>query len=166
MNYPYTRQSPYFGAIMFLCSKRRFIEMAVQHGMACNLESEDQLKRANERGQDLLKQLEERYRTDYTKMTIEIDAALWWALRIILAVVVLSLVIAGLLGRVSLSLPLDYVKVTTFVGSTLVAWATLMELGGDFPVWDGKAFPQMAHTVVFKSIFVPGVLLVLTGVLG
>lgn len=139
--------------------------MAVQHGMACNLESEDQLKRANERGHELLKQWEERYRTDYTKMTVAIDRALWSALRIILVVVALSLGIAGLLGRVSFTLPLDYVKATTFVGSTLVAWATLMELGGDFPVWNGKAFPQLAHTVVFKSIFVPGVLLVLTGML-
>ena len=165
MNYPYTRQSPYLGAIMFLLSKRTFIEMAVQHGMACNLESEDQLKSANERGQELLKRWEEQYRTDYTKMTIEIDAALWSALRIILVVVVLSLGVAGLLGRVSFSLPLDYIKSTTFVGSALVAWATLMELGGDFPVWDGRAFSQLAHTVVFKSIFVPGVLLVLTGML-
>jgi hypothetical protein len=165
MNYPYRRQSPYLGAIMFLWSKRTFIEMAVQHGMACNLESEDQLKRANERGQELLKHWEEQYRSGYTKMTIAIDTALWWALSIILVVVVLSLGIAWLLGRVSLSLPLDHIKATTFVGSTLIAWATLMELGGDFPVWDGKAFPQLAHAVVFKSIFVPGVLLVLTGML-
>ena len=165
MNYPYTRQSPYLGAIMFLFSKRRFIEMAVQHGMACNLESEDQLKLANERGNELLKQWEDTYRTDYTKMTIAIDAALWSALRTILVVIVLSVGIAGLLCRVSFSLQLDYIKATTFVGSTLVAWATLMELGGDFQVWDGKAFPQLAHTVVFKSIFVPGVLLVLTGML-
>lgn len=139
--------------------------MAIQDGMARNLESEDQLKCANERGDELLKQWEELYRADYAKMTIEIDRALWSALRIIVVVVVLSLGIAGFLGRVGVLLPLDHVKATTFFGSTLIAWATLMELGGDFPVWDGKAFPQLAHTVVFKSIFVPGVLLVLTGML-
>ena len=75
-------------------------------------------------------------------------------------------VVAGLaLGRISLSLPIDASKVLAFTGSALVAWATLMELGGDFPVWDGKAFPQLAHTVVFKAIFVPGVAMVLASVL-
>ena len=139
--------------------------MAVLDGMACNLDSEDQRKRADEKGPELLRQWEERYRSDYTKMTSAINTALWSAFWIIVAVIILSLGFAAYLERVSLSLPIDLVKSTTFMGSALVAWATLMELGGDFPVWDGKAFPQLAHTVIFKAIFVPGVLLVLTSIL-
>ena len=165
MSYPYTRQSPYFGAIMFFLSKKKFIEMAVLHGMARNLESPDQLKAAQERGEELLHHWEETYRTDYTKMTVAIDAALWSAFWTIVGVVVLALVIAAIFERIGLSLPIDYGKSTTFLGSTLVAWATLMELAGDFPVWNGKAFPQLAHTVIFKSIFVPGVFLILTSIL-
>ena len=133
--------------------------------MALNLESEDQRKRADENGPQLLKQWEEHYRSDYTKMTNAINAALWSAFWTIVAVITLSIGVAAYLERVSPSLPLDIVKSMTFVGSALVAWATLMELGGDFPVWDGKAFPQLAHTVIFKAIFVPGVLLVLTSLL-
>lgn len=165
MSYSYKRQNPYLGACVFFLSKKRFIEMAVLDGMAGNLESEDQRNRADEIGPKLLRQWEERYRSDYTEMTIAINTALWSAFWIIVAVIVLSLGFAAYLERVSLSLPLDLVKTTTFLGSALVAWATLMELGGDFPVWDGRGFPQLAHTVIFKAIFVPGVLLLLASIL-
>lgn len=150
---------------MFFLSRKKFVEMAVLDGMALNLEQEDQRKRAEEGGSTLLKQWEEHYRSDYAKMTTEINAALWSAFWTIVVVVAISAGIAAYLDRASLSLPLDIVRSITFIGSGLVAWATLMELGGDFPVWDGKAFPQLVHTVIFKAIFVSGVLLVLTGIL-
>jgi hypothetical protein len=76
MNYPYARQNPYLGACLFFLLKKKFIEMAVLHGMAINLEAEDQRQRVEDRGTELLKQWEERYRSDYVKMTNEINAAL------------------------------------------------------------------------------------------
>ena len=91
--------------------------------------------------------------------------ALWSAFWAIVVVIAIATGVAAYLDRVGPSLPLNTVKSMTFAGSALVAWATLMELGGDFPVWDGKAFPQLAHTVIFKAIFLPGVLLILTSVL-
>ncbi|MDP1637358.1 MAG: hypothetical protein Q8K74_12345 [Candidatus Nitrotoga sp.] len=139
--------------------------MAVLHGMACNLEADDQRKRADERGLPLLKQWEETYRSDYAKMTEEINTALWSAFWTIVVVIALSIGVAASIDRVGLLLPLDPVRTVTFIGSALVAWATLMELGGDFPVWDGKAFPQLAHGVIFKVIFLSGVSLVLTSIL-
>jgi len=165
MSYPYTRQSPYRGAFLFFLSKKRFIEMGVLHGMAVNLERQDQQRAVEDRGVQLLNQWEEQYRSDYTTMTNAINAALWSAFWTIVIVVAIAIGIATFLDRISPSLPLDTVRSMTFAGSALVAWATLMELGGDFPVWDGKAFPQLAHTVIFKTIFVPGVLLILTSVL-
>jgi len=139
--------------------------MAVAHGMACNLEADDQRKRADEGGSAVLKRWEETYRSDYAKMTVEINAALWSAFWTIVVIVAFAIGVAAKLDRFGLSLPFDPVRAVTFIGSALVAWATLMELAGDFPVWDGKAFPQLAHTVIFKAIFLPGILLVLTSVL-
>lgn len=165
MSSTYARQSPYLGACVFFLSKKKFIEMAVHDGMALNLENEDQRKKVNEKGPQLLKQWEEHYRSDYTEMTQAINSALWTAFWIIVVVIVLSIGVAAYLERVSPSLPPNTVRSMTLVGSALVAWATLMELGGDFPVWDGKTFPQLAHTIIFKAIFVPGVLLGLTSVL-
>ena len=117
--------------------------MAVLHGMACNLEADDQRKRADERGLPLLKQWEETYRSDYAKMTEEINAALWSAFWTIVVVIALSIGIAASIDRVSLSLPLDPVRTVTFIGSALIAWATLMELGGDFPVWMVRRFRSL-----------------------
>jgi hypothetical protein len=165
MSYPYARQNPYRGAYVFFVSKSKFIDMAVAHGMACNLEADDQRTRAAEGGSAVLKQWEKTYRSDYTEMTIVINAALWSAFWIIVIVVALAIGVAANLDRLGLSLPLDPVRAVTFIGSALVAWATLMELAGDFPVWDDKAFPQLAHTVIFKIIFLSGILLVLTSVL-
>ena len=150
---------------MFFVSKSKFLDMAVAHGMACNLESDDRRKRADDGGSDVLKRWEETYRSDYTEMTTEINAALWSAFWTIVVVVVIAIGVAANLDRIGLSLPLDPVRAVTFIGSALVAWATLMELAGDFPVWDGKAFPQLAHTVIFKVIFLSGILLVLSSVL-
>lgn len=165
MNYPYSRQNPYIGACVYFLSKKKFTEMAVLDGMAMNLEAEDQRKRAEERDSQLLKQWEEQYRSDYATMTNAINAALWSALWTIVVIIAISTGIAAYIDRVDPSLPMDIVRSMTFAGSALVAWATLMELGGDFPVWDEKAFPQLAHAIIFKAIFVPGVLLVLTSVL-
>ena len=165
MSYPYARQNPYLGACVFFVSKSKFIDMAVAHGMACNLEADDQRKRADEGGSAVLKKWEETYRSDYSEMTTEINAALWSAFWTIVVVVAFSIGVAAELNRLALSLPLDPVRAVTFIGSALVAWATLMELAGDFPVWDGKAFPQLAHTVIFKVIFLSGILLVLTSIL-
>jgi hypothetical protein len=165
MSYPYARQNPYLGACVFFLSKGKFLDMAVAHGMARNLEADDQRKRADEGGAAVLKQWEEIYRKDYTKMTAEINAALWSAFRTIAFVVALAIGVATNLDRLGLSLPFDPIRTVTFIGSALVAWATLMELAGDFPVWDGKAFPQLAHTVIFKVIFLSGILLILTSVL-
>lgn len=165
MNYPYTRQNPYLGACVFFVSKKKFVDMAVLHGMACNLEADDQRKRADESGLPLLRLWEETYRSGYGDMTREISAALWSAFWATVVVATLSIGIAAHLDRVSLALPLDSPRAVTFIGSALVAWATLMELGGDFSVWDGKAFPQLTHTILFKAIFLSGILLVLISVL-
>ena len=165
MSYSYARQNPYLGACVFFVSKRKFIDMAVAHGMACNLEADDQRKRADEGGAAVLTRWEETYRSDYSKMTTEINGALWSAFWTIVVVAAFSIGVAANLNRLALSLPLDPVRAVTFIGSALVAWATLMELAGDFPVWDGKAFPQLAHTVIFKVIFLSGILLVLTSIL-
>lgn len=139
--------------------------MAVLDGMTANLESEDQRKRAEQAGPQLLTQWEQTYRSDYSRMTEAINAALWRSFWIIVGVAIIAGVISVYVERLSVVLPFDAVRSMTFVGSALVAWATLMELGGDFPVWDEKAFPQLAHSVIFKAIFVPGVLLVLTSIL-
>jgi len=165
MNFPYKRQNPYIGALLFFISKKRFIEIAVQHGMAINLESEDQKKCAEERGDEVLPMWKDTYQRNYSEMTYALNSALWSSFWIIFLLIILAVTIAYFFGRIHLVLPFDWARFTTFLGSTLVGWGTLMELGNDFTVWDGPSFPQLAHKIIFKSIFIPGVLLILISIL-
>ena len=157
----YARKSPYLGAVHLVFSKAKFLETAVSHGMAVNLEQDGQSKKAQERGRELLEKWEATYRTDYEEMRDAICSALWSSFFTIFLVSALAVVVGVYTGRIGVNFPLDVPKTLAFAGTALVAWATLMELGGDFPVWDGKAFPQIAHSVVFKTIFVPGVAMLL-----
>ena len=161
MPHSFARQSPYLGALLLVFSKAKFLEIAVSHGMAVNLEDMDQAKRAHERGIELLVRWEETYRTDYSEMQQAISAALWSSFWIILSVMLAACLIGYYSGRIGPALPIDIPKAIAFVGTGLVAWATLMELGGNFHVWDGRAFPQIAHSILFKSIFVPGVAMIM-----
>jgi hypothetical protein len=97
--------------------------------------------------------------------TDEILKAFWSAFWIMAFTAFIAAGIGMYLGKVEPSMSIDWNKVMTFGGSFLIGWATLMELGGNIPVWDGNAFPQLTHTVLFKIIFTPGVLLLLTTIL-
>ena len=157
----YTHQSPYFGALLLVFSKAKFVELSISHGMAVNLDEEDQANLLKERGAKLLEDWEKTYREDSEAMREEICSALWSSFWTIVSVAIISCIFGACTGKIDSSLPVDVPKILTFTGTALVAWAALMELGGDFPVWDGKAFPQLAHSVLFKSIFVPGVAMIM-----
>ena len=139
--------------------------MAVDDGMAINLEADDQRKRAEERGDEILSAWEENYRNSYSEMASEISSALWSSFGIVSLLSIISAAVAVYFGRAGLALDFDPVRSMAFLGSALVGWATLMELGNDFMVWDGPAFPQLVHAILFKSIFITGLLLVLMSIL-
>lgn len=160
----YKRQNIILSAIYFFISRKKYIEMAVSHGMACNLEADDQKKSAEERGDVLLAQWERQYRKDYTEMTSEITSALWSSFWVVLLLIFVSFSLAFYFGSLSIDRAFDPVKAIAYVGSSLVGWAALMELGNDFMVWDGPAFPQLVHKVIFKAIFLPGVFFVLLSI--
>lgn len=161
----YEIQNRYKGAFFLVFSKEKFVEIAISDGMARNLAAEDQRKRADERGEDLLNQWEQTYKRDYSEMREQIIFELWSSFWTVFCIVGVALIISATLGSVGLEHQFNPKKLVSVLGSALVAWAALMELGGNFPVWDGDSFPQLAHKVVFKIIFVPGILLVTTGIL-
>jgi hypothetical protein len=146
-----------------LISRTSFLERAIEHGMAVNLESADQRRAVEVRGQSLITEWENAYRSSYAEMTAEIRFALWGSFATIALVSLAAIAVGVLNGSISSTLSYDVPKVITFSGTALVAWATLMELGGSFTVWDGPGFPQIAHKILFKCIFVPGVALLLAG---
>ena len=164
MNHIYNRQNRYIGAFCFLFARKKFVSMSIADGMASNLEAADQRERAEEGGAELLRKWEEQYRKDYSEMATEIGSALWSSFGIIFLISVICLAIAFYFGRVSSALEFNPISGMAYLGSALVGWAALMELG-NFMVWDGLAYPQVVHKVLFKLIFIPGVFLVLLSIL-
>jgi hypothetical protein len=159
----YKRQNIYLGAFFFFVDRKKFLGMAVTDGMAANLEAPDIKQKAEEEA--FLRLCESNYREDYENMTKEISQALWTSFLTLAAISALSLLAAYCLGKVSFSLPFNLSKFVAYIGSALVGWAALMELGGNLPAWDGNSFPQEVHTIIFKAIFIPGALAVLTSIL-
>ena len=139
--------------------------MAVNHFMACQLEFEDQRQRLENQDPQFRIDFEEKHRKDFIKLTENIRSAFWSSFGIILVVATMALFAGYNFDRINIELLIDFNKVTTFSGSSLIAWATLMILGGDIPFWDGGTFPHLVQTVLFKTIFVPGVFLVLLSIL-
>ncbi|MES2160478.1 MAG: hypothetical protein V4476_04935 [Pseudomonadota bacterium] len=78
----------------------------------------------------------------------------------------LALGFAVIMGAVGVSLPLHYGHFLGFVGAFLAAWATFFELGGPrLASYDGETLCELIHPKIFRTIFLPGALLSLTGVL-
>jgi hypothetical protein len=165
MNHIYKRQNQYKGAFFFVFSREKFVQIAVEDGMARNLEADDQRKRAEEKGAVQLQKWEKQYRKDYSEMAAEISSALWSSFGSILLLSVICLAAAFYAGSVSIALEFHPISCMAYLGSALVGWAAMMELGNDFMVWDGPAYPQIVHNVLFKLIFIPGVFLVLLSIL-
>ncbi|WP_027158174.1 hypothetical protein [Methylobacter luteus] len=164
MSFSYQRQNPYLGALFFFVARKKYLDMAVSDGMAANLEAPDQKKLEQERGEEILRSWEVGYQNGYAEMTNKISQALWSSFWTMVVVSAVSLLAAFYLQKLSFSLPFNPSKFVAYVGSALVGWAALMELGGNLPVWDGGSFPQEVHTVIFKAIFIPGVLGVLMSI--
>lgn len=165
MNTHYQRANIFKAVIYFLFSRKRYIDLAVDHGMALNLEAKDQLKRAEEGGESVLKGWEENYRSGYINMTMTIRKALWEALAFIMLVAFIAVLVGINFGKISSSLSIDYMRIAVFLGTFLTGWATLMELGGSLHTWDGGSLPELTHQAIFKVLFVPGVCLIFVGIL-
>lgn len=78
---------------------------------------------------------------------------------------VVALVAGVAAGVVGAALPVSVPKVMLFVGTTLMAWATIFGLGAPVDQWDGPALPDRVVPKLFLTIFVPGAALALSGAL-
>jgi hypothetical protein len=73
--------------------------------------------------------------------------------------VALALVVALLFGRVAPDRPIDWAKFLSLAGGVLAGWATLFELGGYVATFSGEQLHEVVHPVLFRALFLPGLLL-------
>ncbi|MDX9765809.1 MAG: hypothetical protein RBT51_00550 [Ectothiorhodospiraceae bacterium] len=161
----YKIQNPYCGALAFLLSTKHFIEMSVENDMARNVLIEKQNETSRAMTADQLEAMEQQFIAGHSEVINNIKSVFLSSLFYVLAASSISILIAAILGHVNANFPINKTKILSLLGSSLIAWATLMKLGGNFSTWNGEAFPQIVQTVIFKSIFIPGVSFVLLSIL-
>ena len=153
----------YKSVFLFLFSREQYISDAVEHGMAINLEAPD-LRRNYEEGNFPKPGWEAEAREHALLAAHQLSKGLWGSFWFIAAVSLIACVIAYINGTIDPKLAIDPSKGISFAGTFLASWGTLMELGGGFQTWKRKALHELIHPVIFKILFIPGVCLLLLGI--
>jgi hypothetical protein len=154
-------------AVFALASPTRYRDLGVAYVLSRNLDGSNQhfADRYNS---------DETYRGEVTQTFAKQAAAdarslrarILLSLGITAGVLLIAFMIGWVRGAVNLTLPIDCLRACNVLGSALVGWATLFGLGTSKPVWDGNALPDLVGPVIFRILFVPGLVLALVGALG
>lgn len=158
----FKRVSPFLGAVTFLFNRRKYIDLAVHHGMAINLEAPD-LLRCYQVGTFPKAGWESEAAEAARANAKRIDRAIWSSFGVTLACAIAAALAAAYFGKLSPELPFSWSKALSLVGGFLAAWATLMELGGLVQTFSGNALHELIHPMLFRMLFVSGTLVVLVG---
>ncbi len=159
----FKRANTYEAVFFFLFFRKRYISLAINHGMAINLENQVIHKMYKEG-----KFPPEGWEVDAENLAREgakeISQGLMGSFSLILVIAIISLSVAYKIGAVHLSYFVNYNLLASFLGTFLASWATLMELGGGFATYRGKALHELIHPAIFRLLFVPGVCLLLLSI--
>ncbi|WP_430229982.1 hypothetical protein [Nitrosomonas communis] len=160
----FERVSPYRALIPFLFAHERYLELAIRHNMAINLESRDILK-AFQEGTYLKDGWEEELLERAKEAAAGVRRGIWSSFLMMAIALVVAIAIGYHFGKVSPELPLSWPKVFGLLGGFLTAWATLMELGGLMKTYSGETLHELIHPAFFRVLFIPGTLAVMVGLL-
>lgn len=149
----------------FLCllfRHEKYLDWAVSHGMAINLEAQD-LRLAFDAGKFPPAGWEVDARLDAAVHAHELKRGLFSALATTLAFAAAGLALAAISGKVHPGLPWDWGKVLSVAGGLLAAWATLFELGGYRETFSGELLHEQLRPFFFRAAFLPGLFFATAG---
>ena len=164
MDKKYRRANMFLAVLLFFVYRSKYIELSVNHQISLNHNNQALIQKFEEGDKDFIESTKEDMRINSTNLTKTVDESLWGSLFYIILVSLIALGIAYKIGSVNFTLPFDHSKLYAFTGSLLMAWATLMELGGKMQTWGGETLPELTHREIFKILFIPGTCLLLLGV--
>ena len=151
----YQPTEPIEGMWLFLISRRRYIEAAVEHCCWLNLQADDQRERYLKGEYDPDSQ---HTRTLEVGRYDSLRRQLWASFRQTSLVALVALLLGAWLDTVDISFNFNTLALA-FSGTFLVAWAALFELGGpSFASWDGQTLSETVHPRIFRFLFLPGIL--------
>lgn len=159
---PHHRANLRRALVCFALDRPRYLDMAVAHSMALNLEAPDLLARYRQ-GTFPQAGWEVEAREAAQAAADELSRAIWSALRAALFWLLFGALAAGVLGKVDPRLPWDYGKLLSVMGGFLAAWATLFELGGYVETVGGEGLHELLRPVLFRAAFLPGLAVAAVG---
>jgi len=154
----YKRANVWLAALLFVISTKRYLDLAVNHNIAINLEADDLRKRFYEGS--YVPETEEIKALALSSITV-LRASLRKSFLSVLFTLCCALFIGFYFGRLNSVWPVDWVKVVEIATAFLLMWSTLFELGWGLRTWKGKALHELVHALLFRVIFVSGSLMLM-----
>jgi hypothetical protein len=141
---------------------RRYIDMAVRHDMAVNLETSD-LRERFLAGTFPSPDWERDAYARASKRAGDLKRAMASSAKATLTFAMLGILIAVIGGSIHPRLDPDWGKVLSLTGGLLAGWATLFELGGYAETWKQQSLHELLRPVIFRAAFLPGLLFAVAG---
>jgi anti-sigma factor RsiW len=146
----------------FLFARQRYLDLALQHNLAINIEAPD-MRKMFERGDYPQPDWEGQARATAASHAGQLGSGLWTSLITAAIFLLAGLVAAAMFGELAPDLSFAPAKFISTVGGFLAAWATLFELGGYAETMNGEALHEVVRPVLFKAIFLPGLAIAAVG---
>ena len=154
--------TPWVATFWFVFSIRKFSSLAPGHSLALNLKQPDLLA-LHERGEFPVGSWVEDACSQELKHGQALRRSLGVSFLAASTFIIAGLVTSVLLGTVHPNLPMAWSKVLSVVGGHLAAWGTILQLGGYAGSWSGKNLYEIIRPPIFRSLFLPGLLLATVG---
>lgn len=152
----YKQTKPFKGVLLFLTSRDKYIDAAVEHGAWLQMQAED-LRAKYLEGKFIPASGETRVLE--TRRFESLQQQLLVSLGQVAGVALVSVLVGIWRNAIQLEMPIDVGRAAGFCGTALVGWAALFELGGPrLASWDGESLSEVIHPVIFQILFIPGVL--------
>lgn len=154
--------TPWVATFWFVFSIRKFSNLAPGHSLAINLEKADQLAKY-QRGEFPVEQLGEGARRQALEHGQALRRSLGVSFLAVSIFIIAGVAASVFLGTVHPNLPMAWSKVLSVVGGHLAAWGTILQLGGYAESYSGKNLYEIIRPPIFRSLFLPGLLLATVG---
>ncbi|CED57385.1 membrane protein [Aliivibrio wodanis] len=153
----------WWAGLKFIFCKNKYYELALQHDMKLDppvsgINETDEEKKAKYNRKCAA------YSEQLTKSIEKIRNGFWGSFKILIYITVIVMLFCFFSGSINYNLSVDFNKVLSFFGTFLASWGTLMALGEGIQTYGGQTFPEKTHPVLFKILFIPGVVLMLLGI--
>jgi hypothetical protein len=160
MSETFRKANLFLGLLAFMVWKEKYLEMAVNHNMAINLEASD-LKKQFEAGKFPPPNWNKEYLSNAQMQYKVLSKSIYGSFFI--AVLVFTLVfLAFIMGLIGSNIELSNLKTITFIVGVFIAfWGALVPLNPVEESYCKTTLPENLHSFIVKILLVFGVILTL-----